>query len=535
MGYSIIQFGLTCFRKNSEHENGQQSWTCHSFNIFIFPYKVPGLPRHLERNVEMQTSAVSFLRAHGFDFNVLFDEGISYLTLKEEQECEKAFRDNEEKTCQQGTVVPDDCRDFVDQCVRQVHLFVSEDGDPDQRLDLPVCTAFKRKLLNEALSGDELRERISITTLPVAPASRDCFLSVTRSNPAAKRKRSNDILTEAAGFTKILQIISRCKKPLVGHNLFLDIMHLVGQFLTELPDSYDEFKEAVHDMFPALYDTKYIATTVALRKIITSTTLEDLNETLSHEPFKPVIIHPVIIQQKSDSTRHENKCDTPFHQAGYDSYITGHCFIRLNNFLQQVLGEKNADNEEVIGSEIRRYVSNFISQMVILINYSVSVLSLQVNRLNLTYSFDLDHYFLGGEEVLPIRDHVFHVSFPSQWNTQSIVQLFAPYGSVQINWINDSSAFVGLKDATRSRALSKNLSGSSADPAVQILPYYEFRSHEEHESTSNSSKRSSDGAKVRTSSLMDERKRVVSTQESGKRVRRDVATKDQPFQEEKDW
>lgn len=248
----------------------------------------------------------------------------------------------------------------MDQCIRQVHLFVSEEGDPGQRLDLPVCTAFKRKLLYEALSDKKLRDRISITTLPVAPGSRDHFLSITRSNPEAKRQRSDDILTEAAGFSKILQIVSKCKKPLVGHNLFLDIMHVVGQFLTGHPETYDEFKEAVHDMFPALYDTKYIASTLALRKLITSSTLEDLNETLSHEPFKPVLIHPVLSDQTSDRVRSGSKCDT-FHQAGYDSFITGHCFIRMNNFLQEKLSRTSADDQEVIGSEIRRYVSDISS------------------------------------------------------------------------------------------------------------------------------------------------------------------------------
>ena len=358
MSYSIIQFGLTCFRKNAGLENGLQSYDSHSFNIFIFPYKVQGLPRHLERNVEMQTSAVSFLRAHQFDFNTLFDEGISYLTLKEEEECEKALRDNEEKTCQQGTVVPEDMRDFVDGCVDQVRAFASQDGDTDQRLDLPACTAFKRKLLYEALSSDSLRDSISIATLPVAPASRDCFLSITRSSPAAKRKKAKDILTEAAGFSKILQIISKCKKPLVGHNLFLDIMHVVGQFLTELPDTYEEFKESVHDMFPALYDTKYIASTLALRKLIPSSTLEDLTQTLGQGPFQPVCIRLVNADDaKPEVARSGDGVNTSFHQAGYDSYITGHCFIRMNNYLQQVLGGKPAA-DEVIGCEIRRYVSS---------------------------------------------------------------------------------------------------------------------------------------------------------------------------------
>lgn len=100
MGYSIIQFGLSCFRKQ---EGDTNSYLCHTFNIFIFPYKVLGLPRQPEKNVELQASAVLFLRSHGFDFNRLFDEGISFLTLREEQECEQACRDNEERTCQSVT------------------------------------------------------------------------------------------------------------------------------------------------------------------------------------------------------------------------------------------------------------------------------------------------------------------------------------------------------------------------------------------------------------------------------------------------
>lgn len=360
MSYSIIQFGLTCFRQIEDSDDGRPTYEYHSFNIFIFPYKVTGLPRHLERNVEMQTSAVSFLRAHAFDFNTLFDEGISYLTLKEEADCEQAFRSNEERTSQQGTVVPDEMRDFVNECVDQVREFVKQDGDECQRLDLPVCTAFKRKLLYEALSGDSLRESISISTLPVAPASRDSFLSITRSSPEAKRQKQKDILTEAAGFSRILHIISKCKKPLVGHNLFLDIMHVVGQFLTDLPDTYEEFKEVVHDMFPHLYDTKYIASTLALKKLITSSTLEDLDQTLSKEPFKRVHIVPAF--DATMDVQHRTSSNDKFHQAGYDSFITGHCFIRMNNYLQHLLAKgKPTAGGHVIGSEIQRYVSTCFS------------------------------------------------------------------------------------------------------------------------------------------------------------------------------
>lgn len=168
-----------------------------------------------------------------------------------------------------------------------------------------------------------------------------------------------------------------------------------------------------------------------------------------------------------------------------------------------------------------------------------------MNRLNLTYSFDLDHYYMGGEEVRPQRKHVYHVSFPTDWNTQSLTQLFSPYGSVQINWINDTSAFVGLKDATRAHSLNKSLTTGrfAGDAGVQITPYDEFRTREEQEVTCNSVKRSSDqlAPEVRAEQVMDEDKNHTASEDSGKRVKRATGRESgrkslqTPFPEEKDW
>jgi hypothetical protein len=39
---------------------------------------------------------------------------------------------------------------------------------------------------------------------------------------------------------------------------------------------------------------------------------------------------------------------------------------------------------------------------------------------------------------------VFHVTFPSDWRLGDLQQLFSPFGCVNIAWINDNSAFVGV-------------------------------------------------------------------------------------------
>lgn len=39
-------------------------------------------------------------------------------------------------------------------------------------------------------------------------------------------------------------------KTIVGHNMLLDLCHIIRQFVTPLPADYAEFKNLVHNLFP---------------------------------------------------------------------------------------------------------------------------------------------------------------------------------------------------------------------------------------------------------------------------------------------
>jgi hypothetical protein len=54
----------------------------------------------------------------------------------------------------------------------------------------------------------------------------------------------------AIGFRKVIDLISESDKIIVGHNMLLDVCHMVGQFVEPLPDSLDQFKETTHRIFP---------------------------------------------------------------------------------------------------------------------------------------------------------------------------------------------------------------------------------------------------------------------------------------------
>ena len=45
-----------------------------------------------------------------------------------------------------------------------------------------------------------------------------------------------------------------------------------------------------------------------------------------------------------------------------------------------------------------------------------------------------------------VRDNVFYIEFPPFWEHQNIYDLFSPYGSIFIAWINDTSAFVAIQN-----------------------------------------------------------------------------------------
>lgn len=57
---------------------------------------------------------------------------------------------------------------------------------------------------------------------------------------------------------------------------------------------------------------------------------------------------------------------------------------------------------------------------------------------------DIPYLNLEGPDLQPKRDHVLHVTFPKEWKSSDLYQLFSAFGNIQISWIDDTSAFVSL-------------------------------------------------------------------------------------------
>lgn len=76
-------------------------------------------------------------------------------------------------------------------------------------------------------------------------------------------------------------------------------------------------------------------------------------------------------------------------------------------------------------------------------------------------SYDLSFIDLYAPQDEPKRDNVLYLEFPSTWENQDIFDLFSPFGSVHIGWINDTSAFVAIQNHDNVKKAASQLVGVS--------------------------------------------------------------------------
>ncbi|XP_068232790.1 pre-piRNA 3'-exonuclease trimmer-like isoform X2 [Palaemon carinicauda] len=143
-----------------------------------------------------------------------------------------------------------------------------------------------------------------------------------------------DHIAKLRGFTVIFQQLAKYRKPLIFHNGLLDLMLVYKEFYQDLPESYEEFKSNLHGLFPLIYDTKYIATKLKkhfkeksepVSHMLGNTGLLDLATNLRKEVG--VLYRPTISHLASDKYLHGDF----HHEAGYDAFLTGYCFLSLSH------------------------------------------------------------------------------------------------------------------------------------------------------------------------------------------------------------
>ncbi|XP_012308646.1 poly(A)-specific ribonuclease PARN isoform X1 [Aotus nancymaae] len=488
MDFLLFQFGLCTFK----YDYTDSKYITKSFNFYVFPK--PFNRSSPDVKFVCQSSSIDFLASQGFDFNKVFRNGIPYLNQEEERQLREQYDEKRSQANGAGALsyvspntskcpvmVPEDQKKFIDQVVEKIEdLLQSEENE---NLDLEPCTGFQRKLIYQTLSW-KYPKGIHVETLETEKKERYIVISKVDEEERKRREqqkhaKEQEELNDAVGFSRVIHAIANSGKLVIGHNMLLDVMHTVHQFYCPLPVDLNEFKEMTACVFPRLLDTKLMASTQPFKDIINNTSLAELEKRLKETPFNP---------PKVESAQGFPSYDTAseqLHEAGYDAYITGLCFISMANYLGSFLSPPKihvSARSKLIEPFFNKEPSCLL-QFDLLVSRSGRRLMLLVTafwilRLFLMRVMDIPYLNLEGPDLEPKRDHVLHVTFPKEWKTSDLYQLFSAFGNIQISWIDDTSAFVSLSQPEQVQ-IAVNTSKYAESYRIQTYAEYMRKKQEE--------------------------------------------------------
>lgn len=272
MKYDIVQFGLSIFKRDANDEELK----CTTYNFYIFKYHVENsiLPDH---KMMISSSAFEFLALNEFDFNKLFRHGITYCNVDEELRLKASLKRKDHEFLLNEKV------DFKKQKI--VHESLLEFNEflsnaEQQQIELGPYEKCKLELVKETIQSAERNRRNSANTnLGLITVGLGLEFQVFREKNTnywrlrvSKTKEDDqtdssrtfkfnneEIAEQSIGFSKIVQAIIQYRKPIVGHNVLIDVMHIIHQFVAPLPSNYEDFKFIAREIFPFIFDTKHMS------------------------------------------------------------------------------------------------------------------------------------------------------------------------------------------------------------------------------------------------------------------------------------
>ena len=143
-------------------------------------------------------------------------------------------------------------------------------------------------------------------------------------------------------FAELCGTLKEKRTVLVGHNLFLDLIYFYAFFFGPLPDRVEDFQKTVAQLFPLVFDTKYLADKINDNSPLYKSSLQEIDQELSKLPL-PIIgmnwgltlgeslnFDELTFNSETSLEHGRYHSGSPFHEAGFDSFTTAKVLIRLS-------------------------------------------------------------------------------------------------------------------------------------------------------------------------------------------------------------
>ena len=348
--YSIIQFGLTIFIREKTNPN---QYNCYPYNFYLFQ-NANDLKALSQDNINFEIKSMIFNSNGKIDFNKWISEGIYYLNKKQYRQLYKNITENNlnnDNFYMDTTFMeqkPAD-KELAENTIKEIkENFIDAKINANSYIidSMPkfILYYIKQKLPNNLYFKENCKAFRNWCTLLTKFNSQEEKEDLYKSDILGQLRD----LEHKKGFKKIIDAIFNKvvygsmdldeksdqdiikKTKLIGHNMSLDLMFIIANLGDSLPDEYIEFKKVIKNNFENIYDTKLIFEEFKKNEI-------NRNNNLIIKDIKSVLdnMYPYLKSRFNNSIKFviqngdQQFKEEQFHSAGYDSYITGICFLYM--------------------------------------------------------------------------------------------------------------------------------------------------------------------------------------------------------------
>nr|CAD7461935.1 unnamed protein product [Timema tahoe] len=230
-GYIVLQIGLTSFRFCRQGN----AYVSTTYNFHVFPRSFFSL----DNSFSCQASSLEFLSRHNFDFNKFVYEGLPYLSQSQESHLRQELCEGHLFQDLERTVTLDDERVLQEECSRVCEWVASAVlGDSLllgrenlQRRGKSLVYMLHKELRKRFLSVWTFPEKGLVLVKKVSADERSDLVDLERKSSSLE----HDVIKSMLGFSRVFKLLTELGKPLVGHNLLLDLALMYAQFHEPLP------------------------------------------------------------------------------------------------------------------------------------------------------------------------------------------------------------------------------------------------------------------------------------------------------------
>ena len=375
--FSIIQLGLSFFKlvTNPNIYHKQICYECSPYNLYLFQ-NAKDLKEISQDELNLEVKCIHFSQKGKIDFNKWVNEGIQFLNEKQYRELYKNITENNinndnfsidisnikqkdidiaEKNIENiknnfinnGNIYK---TNYVINCLPKYilyyikkklpnNLYFQENSKFNNKSLCTLITGYKTKEEKDKLYMEdvlnqlkELNHKKGVKKLIDAIFNKFYLgdIDIDKNNDAIYKFNNNNIN----------------KKILIGHNMSLDLMFIISKLGDKLPNAYHDFKNIIKEKLNCIYDTKYLFEEFKSSNINKNNLIiKEIKSVLDNMyPYlKSTYDEYIKIKIKPNDDLFKEGI---YHSAGYDSFVTGACFLYMKNAMKSLYKSININKNE---------------------------------------------------------------------------------------------------------------------------------------------------------------------------------------------